>query len=239
MAIRAFFYKTYKELLIPQLIEVYAEALEMGVLPPTLREAVVILLLKPGKDPLSCGSYRPLSLLNYDNKILAKVLSMRLSLLLDQIVSPEQSGFVPQRSTSLNLHTVFTTLHRVDPTIPAVIRCWKAFDSLEWPFLHALLKRRGFPNQFTALVSLLYTQPTARLRLNSTLSTTFPILRGTRQGCPLSPLLFILARTHWYAAFKLTIYIGEYVLRQAPYWCLYMQTTFYCSSVTRRRTYPL
>ena len=190
------FYKTYKELLIPQLIEMYAEALDTGILPPTFWEAVVILLLKPGKDPLLCGSYRPLSLLNYENKILAKVLSTRLSLLLDQIISPEQSGFVPQRSTSLNLRTVFATLHRVDPTVPAVITLLdaeKAFDSLEWPFLQALLKQRGFPNQFTALVSLLYTQPTARLRLNGTLSSSFPIMRGTRQGSPLSPLLFILA----------------------------------------------
>lgn len=45
------FYKTDQEILAPQLIEVYAEALEGGSLTPTKREAIMTLLLKPGKDP--------------------------------------------------------------------------------------------------------------------------------------------------------------------------------------------
>ncbi|XP_078514985.1 beta-1,3-galactosyltransferase 5-like [Lissotriton helveticus] len=67
------FTKTYKDLLVPRLVEVYAETLDIGTLPPTFREAVIILLPKPGKDPHLCGSYRQLSLLNTDYKILAKM----------------------------------------------------------------------------------------------------------------------------------------------------------------------
>lgn len=101
------FYKTYKDILAPQLLEVYAEALEVGSLLPSMREAVISLLLKPGKDATSCSSYRPISLINFDSKILAKILVARLSQLLDLILSPAQSGFIPNRSTALNLRTVF------------------------------------------------------------------------------------------------------------------------------------
>lgn len=101
------FYKAYQNLLAPQLIVAYAEALESGSLPPTMREAIVTLLLKPGKDPQRCQSYRPLSLLNHDYKILAKILAARFALLVDTILCPYQAGFIPGRSTTLNIRTIF------------------------------------------------------------------------------------------------------------------------------------
>lgn len=48
-------YKAYKRLLASYLLEVYAEALEKGILPPSFKEAVLILLPKPGKDPEKCA----------------------------------------------------------------------------------------------------------------------------------------------------------------------------------------
>lgn len=57
----------------------------------------------------------------------------------------------------------------------------------------ATLHKLGLPFNFISLIALLYSSPTAHLRVNGSLSTTIPITRGTRQGCPLSPLLFIIA----------------------------------------------
>lgn len=74
------FYKAYKDILAPQLLEVYTEALEVGALPTSMQEAVISLLLKPGKDPAAYSSYCPISLINFDVKILVKMLSTRLSL---------------------------------------------------------------------------------------------------------------------------------------------------------------
>lgn len=88
------FYKTYIEELVPCLLDVYQESLEGGSLPPIMREAMIISLLKPDKQANLCDSYRPLSLINVDVKILAKLIANRLQPLLPLIARPDQSRFI-------------------------------------------------------------------------------------------------------------------------------------------------
>jgi len=54
-------------------------------------------------------------------------------------------------------------------------------------------KRFGFGNIFISWIRLLYTSPQACVRTNNDYSDYFPLKRGIRQGCPLSPLLFAIA----------------------------------------------
>lgn len=72
----------------------FNDSLDRGTLPQTLTEASITLLLKPGKVDSDCSSYHPISLLNADYKILAKVLALRLESILPNIISPDQTGFV-------------------------------------------------------------------------------------------------------------------------------------------------
>ena len=65
------FFKTFSVQLIPLLLRMFDFSEDNGTLSRTLTEASITLLLKPGKDGKACGSYRPLSLLNCDIKILA------------------------------------------------------------------------------------------------------------------------------------------------------------------------
>lgn len=60
-----------------------------GSLPKTLTEASIILLLKPGKD---CTDCRPISLLNCDVKILAEVLALRLEVIMQEVISTDQTS---------------------------------------------------------------------------------------------------------------------------------------------------
>lgn len=63
------FYSTYIDLLAPRLLTVFKEARESGQLPASTREAIIIPLLKPGKDASDPTAYRPLSMLTSDYKI--------------------------------------------------------------------------------------------------------------------------------------------------------------------------
>lgn len=88
------FYRTFSGLLCPFLSRLFAECLNTSKLPPSLYQASISLLLKKNKDPLECGSYRPISLLNCDYKILAKLLAIRMEGLLHQVIHSDQTGFV-------------------------------------------------------------------------------------------------------------------------------------------------
>lgn len=100
-------YKRYAEILLPCLKSVFVDALEQGCLPPSMNEAVVILLLKPGKDGPSPDSYRPISLLTADVKLLARVLATRLAKVIPKIIHEDQFGFIPARSTAFNIRCLF------------------------------------------------------------------------------------------------------------------------------------
>ena len=69
----------------------------------------------------------------------------------------------------------------------------KAFDRVEWGYVFRTLESFGFGEKFIDRVKLLYIHPLTSVRTNNNHSDYFPLFRGTRQGCPLSLLLFAVA----------------------------------------------
>ncbi|KAI5628117.1 hypothetical protein C0J50_8261, partial [Silurus asotus] len=191
------FLKKFIDKLAPLLLGVFNESLDQGVLPPTFNQASIALLLKKGKDPNLCGSYRPLSLLNADVKVLAKVIASRLENVLPRIISMEQTGFIKGRHSFFNTRTLFNIIYSKQssplPEVVVSLDAEKAFDRVEWEYLFAILKKFGFGDTFVSWIRLLYKSPQASVRTNNVSSDYFSLGRGTRQGCPLSPLLFALA----------------------------------------------
>ena len=66
----------------------------------------------------------------------------------------------------------------------------KAFDKIQHPFIIKTLEKRGIERTYLNIVKAIYDKPTANINLNGEKLKAFPLRSGTRQGCPLSLLLF-------------------------------------------------
>lgn len=188
-------YKAFKDKLAVPLLEMYEESMLEGCLPPSLRAALVTLIPKPHKPLDRCESYRPISLMNSDAKIIAKILALRLEAHLPSLIGMDQNGFVRNRQAFHNIRRVLNIVHEMDGSKDTGILSLdaeKAFDRVEWSYLFDILSRFGCGQNFCQWVKTLYQSPTAEVITNNLISKPFNLYRGTRQGCPLSPLLFVM-----------------------------------------------
>ena len=163
-----------------------------------LNKAYIILLPKVEGAEL-IGDFRPISLLNSIYLIVAKVLANRLRLVLLAIISPFQSAFLPGKQMSDNIVTaedIVASWRRVsNPGFLWKVDFSKAYDSIDWRFLRNVLRRRGFPETWIKKwVKQCATIVSFAILVNGRLQGGWiHPQRGIRQGCPLAPLLFILA----------------------------------------------
>ena len=162
-----------------------------------INKAYIILLPKvEGAERI--GDFRPISLSNSIYLIIAKLLANRLRLVVPAIISPFQSAFLQGRHMSDNIVMAeeIVAAWRRDRT-PGFL--WKvdfskAYDSLDWRFLWNVLRRRGFLETWVRWVKQCLTTSTFAVLINRRPQGGWiHPQRGIRQGCPLAPLLFILA----------------------------------------------
>lgn len=150
--------------------------------------------LKKNKDPLHCTSYRPISLPNVNFKLLSKLHALWLEFVLPTIISPDQTGFIKKRHSFFNVRKLFNIVYNSAlPEAVISLDVEKAFDRVEWKYLFYTLEKFGFGDKCISWVRLLYSAPQASVRTDNTRSDYFSLHRSTRQGCPLSPLLFAIA----------------------------------------------
>ncbi len=97
-------------------------AIEHGAFHRDQKTSLISLLLKKGKDPLDCSSYRPISLIPCDLKIYAKVFASRLEKVIHSLIKEDQTGFIKGRNASDNMRRLLHILDFADshPTPCAV-----------------------------------------------------------------------------------------------------------------------
>lgn len=184
------FYKLYAYVLAPRLHSVLAGSMEVGRLSALMGDVVIVVIPKPGKDPSLCSSYRPISLLNVDAKLLSKIMANRLNTGITELIHLDQTGGSCQgRGTDNNIRRLYTHIAMASLDRAGVV----ASDSAEWGYLWEVLSKFGYGPQFLNWIRILYAAPKACVRTNGGLSGPFSLGQGTRSGCPLSSGLFALA----------------------------------------------
>ena len=172
------------------------ETFSNGILPETARKSVVALIFKKGDRKL-LKNYRPICLSNYDYKILSFVLANRLQKVIHKLINPVQTGYIKNRSMNTNIRLIMEIIEHCEmqgsPGAIISLDFEKAFDSLNWDFMLTIMSKYGFGDFFSRWIKILYNDPLLLIKNNGWLSKEIPMLRGIRQGCPLSALLFILS----------------------------------------------
>ncbi len=160
------------------------------------KRGLITLIPKADKDPLSIENWRPITLLCSDYKLLALVYANRLNSGLSKVISECQSAFIKGRNIHFHSRLILDMLdysHLIDKeSLILFLDFYKAFDSLEHCFIVETLKCMGFGDKFCNIIKMFYSDITSSVSLGSEITPSFKMSRGIRQGCPISPKLFIL-----------------------------------------------
>ena len=139
-------------------------------------------------------NWRPLTLLSCDYKIASK--TSRLKFELSDLIDHDQTGFLKGRSIAENIcliNNVISYTHLKDiPGLLLFIDFEKAFVTIEWTFLRKALEHFGFGSSLINWINLFYSDIQSCIMNNGWSGSFFSLGRGVRQGCLLSPHLFIL-----------------------------------------------
>lgn len=169
---------------------------EKGLLSNSQRQVIVTLLEKTEKDVRYIENWRPISLINVDVKVCSKALADRMLNVLPKLIHPNQAAFVKGRNIEEPLRYISDLFElSIEYDLSYILFAAdfkKAFDSVEHNFIFATLLHFGFGEDFIRWVRLLLEDVKSCVLNNGTASDFLPLNRGTKQGDPISPYLFIL-----------------------------------------------
>ena len=190
------FWPTLGHLLLDVFLEAFHDT-ATGSLSSSQLLGTIVLIYKGAGERTDPASYRPITLLNADAKLLGKVLADRWGRHLTSVVDPTQTAFLPGRwigdNVLAHLEEVDFLETRGEPGCMAFLDFAKAYDRLDRGWVLRCMESLGLGPSARRWVSLLQDGMQGRVRYNGWLSPTFPVRSGLPQGSPLSPLLYVIA----------------------------------------------
>ena len=169
---------------------------EKGQLSISQRRGIITLLPKQESSLLDLKNWRPITLLNNDYKIASKAIAKRIEAVLPRLIHTDQTGFIKGRYIGENIRLISDLLEQTKTDkmsgILMSMDFRKAFDTLEWPFMHYALKLYNFGESIRRWIKVFYTDIESTVINNGFSTDWMKPSAGVRQGCPLSPFLFVL-----------------------------------------------
>ncbi|RHN82372.1 putative RNA-directed DNA polymerase [Medicago truncatula] len=181
----------------------------------SINNTLIVMIPKIDK-PEFVSQFRPIALCNVIYKIISKVIVNRIKPLLDGIISPYQSSFIPGRSIHHNIIVAQEMVHSMARMkgnkmfMSIKIDLEKAYDRINWNFVENCLEDCKFPPNLIQIIRDCISSPSYKILWNGDKTDTFTPTRGIRQGDPLSPYLFVICME------RLSHIISDRV--EAQYW---------------------
>lgn len=208
----AHFFQSNWELVKEDVVQAVLSFFRSGRLLKQINHTFLTLIPKT-HEATSLSDYRPISCCNVIYKIISKVMSNRLKVVIKELISSNQHAFLEGRQIgecSMLAHELIRDFNKSHGKRACIkVDLQKAFDCINREFVYYIMHRMNFPMQWISWIKECLSTPSFSVLINGSSNGFFDSNRGIRQGDPLSPYIFVLVMEYWSIAMELACDSGK------------------------------